>query len=45
MTPTPVVILISLFDLLLEISEQLVLLGFVPEDAPDLVNAVSVEST
>ena len=45
MTLTPVVILISLFDLLLEISEQLVLLGFVSEDAPDLVNAVSVEST
>jgi hypothetical protein len=45
MTPTPVAVLISLFDLLLEISEELILLGFVLEDALDLVNAVSVEPT
>jgi hypothetical protein len=36
MAPMPVVILISLFDLLLEISEEVVL-GFVLEDALDLV--------
>jgi hypothetical protein len=45
MTPTRVAVLISLFDLLLEISEELILLGFVLEDALDLVNAVSVEPT